>query len=132
MLSLISLVVRVVAPIVALVRKEILALAKEPSSRALLLAPALMQALLFGYGATFDLTNVHDLYLDTSAWGKGVAWVNGFCLGRYWSRGPQHTLYVPAPALRATGNELIVFELHAIAHPEARFVPSPDLGHTEL
>ena len=82
--------------------------------------------------ATFDLTNVHDLYLDTSAWGKGVAWVNGFCLGRYWSRGPQHTLYVPAPALRATGNELIVFELHAIAHPEARFVPSPDLGHTEL
>ncbi|MBV6304269.1 ABC transporter permease [Candidimonas humi] len=66
MLSLISLVVRVVAPIVALVRKEILALAKEPSSRALLLAPALMQALLFGYGATFDLTNVPYAVLDQS------------------------------------------------------------------
>nr|WP_246600408.1 ABC transporter permease [Candidimonas humi] len=65
-MSLISLVVRVVAPIVALVRKEILALAKEPSSRALLLAPALMQALLFGYGATFDLTNVPYAVLDQS------------------------------------------------------------------
>ncbi|MFC4201221.1 ABC transporter permease [Candidimonas humi] len=63
---MISLVVRVVAPIVALVRKEILALAKEPSSRALLLAPALMQALLFGYGATFDLTNVPYAVLDQS------------------------------------------------------------------
>lgn len=33
-----------------------------------------------------------DLFLDTSSWGKGVAWINGFCLGRYWSRGPQRTL----------------------------------------
>lgn len=49
-----------------LVRKELLALIKEPSSRALLLAPALMQSLLFGYAATYDLTNVPYAVLDQS------------------------------------------------------------------
>lgn len=50
----------------ALIRKEILAVAKEPTSRALLLAPALIQSLLFGYGATYDLTNVPYAVLDQS------------------------------------------------------------------
>ncbi|MBO4207000.1 beta-galactosidase, partial [Micromonospora echinofusca] len=71
-----------------------------------------------------------DLFLDTSSWGKGVAWINGFCLGRYWNRGPQRTLYVPAPLLRPQGNEIVVLELHAAA-PTVRFVARPDLGHTE-
>ena len=73
-----------------------------------------------------------DLYLDTAGWGKGVAWINGFCLGRYWSRGPQRTLYVPAPVLREAGNELIVFELHATGSPKVTFAPTHDLGHTEF
>ena len=81
--------------------------------------------------ATFDLSEPGDLYLDTSAWGKGVVWINGFCLGRYWSRGPQRTLYVPGPVLRAHDNELIVFEQHATGSPRVDFVPGPDLGHTE-
>lgn len=71
-----------------------------------------------------------DHFLDTTGWGKGVAWVNGFCLGRFWSRAPQRTLYVPAPVLRAEGNELLVLTLD-VAHPEARFVEDLDLGHTE-
>ncbi|MFT4196879.1 MAG: ABC transporter permease [Pseudoxanthomonas sp.] len=54
------------AQIGALIRKEILALIKEPSSRALLFAPVLMQSLLFGYGATYDLTNVPYAVLDQS------------------------------------------------------------------
>ena len=73
-----------------------------------------------------------DLFLDTLGWGKGVAWINGFCLGRYWSRGPQRTLYVPGPVLTATGNELIVFELHATASAEARLLARAELGHTEF
>lgn len=72
-----------------------------------------------------------DLFLDTRSWGKGVAWVNGFCLGRYWSRGPQRTLYVPGPLLKAHGNELIVFETLA-GRAEAAFVSALDLGHTEF
>jgi beta-galactosidase len=81
--------------------------------------------------AVFDLAEPADLYLSTAGWGKGVAWVNGFCLGRYWSRGPQRTLYVPGPATRPGGNELIILELHA-ASAGAAFRPGPDLGHTEL
>lgn len=54
------------AQIAALIRKELLALVKEPASRALLFAPALLQSLLFGYGATYDLTNVPYAVLDQS------------------------------------------------------------------
>ncbi|MFO1294513.1 MAG: ABC transporter permease [Rubrivivax sp.] len=52
--------------IAALVRKELLALIKEPASRALLIAPAFLQALLYGYGATYDLTHVPYAVLDQS------------------------------------------------------------------
>ncbi len=54
------------AQIAALIRKELLALLKDPSSRVVLFAPALIQALLFGYGATYDLTNVPYAVLDQS------------------------------------------------------------------
>jgi beta-galactosidase len=78
--------------------------------------------------AEFELTRPADLFLDTSAWGKGVAWVNGFALGRYWRRGPQRTLYVPGPATRAGRNELVVLELETMADPTARFVEYLLLG----
>ena len=87
--------------------------------------------------ATFDApqgqgTEIPDLFLDTLGWGKGVAWINGFPLGRYWSRGPQRTLYVPAPVLRETDNELVILELHATTSAEVRFLTKPELGHTEF
>jgi len=71
-----------------------------------------------------------DLFLDTTRWGKGIAWINGFCLGRYWCRGPQRTLYVPGPVVRDGGNVLVVLELQA-APDRAQFVAEPDLGRTE-
>lgn len=49
-----------------LCRKELFALLKEPSSRVILIAPALMQSLLFGYGATYDLTHAPYAVLDQS------------------------------------------------------------------
>jgi beta-galactosidase len=71
-----------------------------------------------------------DLFLDTAEWGKGVVWINGFCLGRYWSRGPQRTLYIPSPILRDEGNEIVIMELHA-ATPFATLVTRPELGPTD-
>ncbi len=59
-------IVLYVGQTLALIRKELLALLKDPSSRALLLAPALMQTLLFGYGATYDLTHAPYAVLDQS------------------------------------------------------------------
>jgi ABC-2 type transport system permease protein len=44
--------------ILALVRKEFLALLKDPKSRLVLIVPPLIQLLVFGYAATFDLTQV--------------------------------------------------------------------------
>jgi beta-galactosidase len=81
--------------------------------------------------ATFDLPATADLFLSTAGLGKGIAWLNGFCLGRYWSRGPQRTLYAPEPVTRKDENELIILELGATAGGTVEFVPGPDLGHTE-
>ena len=58
----------------------------------------------------------NDVFLSTPGWGKGVAFVNGFNLGRYWPRvGPQMTLYVPAPLIKpkCQENEIVLFELEA-------------------
>ena len=73
-----------------------------------------------------------DLFLSTEGWGKGQAFVNGFNLGRYWSRGPGTTLYVPGALVREGRNELVLFELHGAARNVARFVASPQLGHTDF
>jgi ABC-2 type transport system permease protein len=44
--------------ILTLVRKEMLALLRDPRSRVILFLPAIVQTLLFGYAATFDLNHV--------------------------------------------------------------------------
>ncbi|QCR44180.1 beta-galactosidase [Curtobacterium sp. SGAir0471] len=80
---------------------------------------------------SFDLSSTEDRYLSLDGFRRGVAWVNGFCLGRYWSRGPQKTLAVPGPVLRAGRNEVVVFELHASASRSVCMLLEPDLGHTE-
>jgi beta-galactosidase len=60
---------------------------------------------------TFDLKQVADTYLDMRNWGKGIVWVNGHNLGRYWYVGPQQTIYLPAEWLKRTDNEVVVLEL---------------------
>jgi len=80
---------------------------------------------------SFEIDEPAGLFLDTSRWGKGVVWVNGFNLGRYWTRGPQRTLYVPAAVLEAGRNEVVVLEVDAAASTRIRFVAEPSLGHTD-
>jgi beta-galactosidase len=81
---------------------------------------------------TVDVEKPADTFLSLAGWTKGNAWVNGFNLGRYWSRGPQHTLYVPGPLLRAGCNEIVVLELHAATGARTvHFRDSADLGPVE-
>lgn len=80
----------------------------------------------------FDTVAGADHFLRTDGWGKGLAWVNGFLLGRYWSASPTGTLYVPGPLLRAEGNELVLLELHAAASGRVEFVAGPELGSSEV
>jgi beta-galactosidase len=77
---------------------------------------------------TFEVARPADTFLALPGWTKGQAWVNGFHLGRYWNRGPQHTLYVPAPVLRPGTNELVLLELHATTGTRAQLTDTPDLG----
>lgn len=62
-------------------------------------------------GAAFTADAPADTYLDVSGAGHGVAYVNGFCVGRYWNIGPQQTLYVPAPLVREGRNEVLLLDL---------------------
>lgn len=50
--------------IAALIRKELLAILKDPRSRVSLFLPPVLQCLIFGYAATYDLTNVPYAVLD--------------------------------------------------------------------
>jgi len=59
----------------------------------------------------FKLTVTGNTYLDMNLWEKGVVWINGHNLGRYWSIGPQKQLYCPAPWLKKGKNEIVIFDL---------------------
>ena len=70
--------------------------------------------LIFGrgyYRGYFDLKKVGDTFLNFETWGKGQVWVNGHAMGRFWSIGPQQTLYVPGCWLKKGKNEVIVLDI---------------------
>ena len=60
---------------------------------------------------TFTVTTPADTFLDLRAWTKGMVWVNGFALGRYWNIGPQQTLFLPAPFMKKGRNDVVVLDL---------------------
>lgn len=66
------------------------------------------------FKGTFELNETGDTYIDMSKYAKGVVWVNGHNLGRYWNRGPQQRLYCPASWLKKGSNEIVVLDLHLL------------------
>ncbi|MEK3661791.1 beta-galactosidase family protein [Paenibacillus sp. FSL F4-0236] len=83
------------------------------------------------YRGCFEAEEIGDTFLRFDGWNKGVAWINGFNLGRYWNAGPQRALYIPGPLLRKGRNELVLLELHGCAETcEIELVNCPDLGRT--
>lgn len=62
------------------------------------------------YAGQFNLDETGDVFLDMATWGKGIVFVNGHNLGRYWNVGPQQTLYVPGCWLKKGKNEVVIFE----------------------
>ena len=63
------------------------------------------------YRAIFNLKKTGDTYLDMRTWGKGLVWVNGHCIGRFWEVGPQQTLYLPGCWLKKGKNEIVVLDV---------------------
>lgn len=62
------------------------------------------------YTAFFNLDQTGDTFLDMHNWGKGIVFINGHHLGRYWNKGPQQTLYLPGVWLKKGRNEIFIFE----------------------
>ncbi|XP_048836274.1 beta-galactosidase-1-like protein 2 isoform X2 [Brienomyrus brachyistius] len=70
-----------------------------------------------------------DSFIQIPGWKKGVAFVNGQNLGRYWSIGPQQTLYLPGPWLKTGMNQFILFEEQE-SDFKMQFTNNHDLGMT--
>lgn len=80
--------------------------------------------------ATIEVGSPADAWLAIPGGTKGMVWLNGFLLGRYWSIGPQKTLYAPAPLWRPGSNEVVVLDTDGLGGTvEVR--ERPDLGPPE-
>lgn len=80
------------------------------------------------YKFDFTVDMPCDTFLDTSGFGKGVAFINGFNLGRFWDIGPQKRLYLPAPLLNKGTNTIVLFETEGKAAQSITLYEAPDLG----
>ncbi|MGJ7032589.1 beta-galactosidase [Niabella hirudinis] len=79
------------------------------------------------YKGSFQVSELKDTYLDLRKWNKGLVWVNGICLGRYWNIGPTQTMYLPGCWLKKGANEVIVFDLLGNHRPELSGLAKPIL-----
>lgn len=81
---------------------------------------------------TFLVDKACDTFLKVPGGVKGVVFLNGVNLGRYWQIGPQKTLYVPAPLLRRGKNSVVVFELEGLGEFCVESVARRDFGPRAL
>lgn len=62
------------------------------------------------YKGEFNIDKIGDTFLDMQTWGKGIVFINGRNLGRYWKVGPQQTLYLPGAWLKKGKNEIVILD----------------------
>lgn len=80
------------------------------------------------YNGSFKLSKTGDTFLDMRTWGKGIVFVNGYNLGRYWNAGPQQTLYLPGCWLKNGINRITIFEQqNNEPHKEINAIATPIL-----
>ncbi|GAB6013326.1 beta-galactosidase [Viscerimonas tarda] len=79
------------------------------------------------YRAYFNIDKIGDTFIDMSNWKKGMVYVNGHNLGRFWEIGPQQALYLPGCWLKKGKNEIIVLEMVQPAEPTVSGVRQPIL-----
>ncbi len=84
------------------------------------------------YRGSFRAEAGVDTFLDTEGLTKGVVWINGFNIGRYWDLGPGGTLYVPGELLKEE-NEIVIFEMFEakdmVSFTDAPIFVEPKKGH---
>lgn len=80
------------------------------------------------YRGILNVKEPQDTFIYLDHFEKGNVFINGFNIGRYFQRGPQRSLYVPAPLLKKGPNVIEVFAIHGTTLPEVEFKAVPDLG----
>ena len=82
--------------------------------------------ILRGY---IDIDTPADTYFKGTGLHKGIVWVNGFNIGRYWiDAGPQKTLFIPAGLLKEGMNEITVLEFDKADCMQIELTDVRDLG----
>jgi beta-galactosidase len=80
------------------------------------------------YEGVFSLKETGDTFIDMAEWGKGIVFINGINIGRYWNVGPQQTLFIPGVWLKKGENEIVIFEqLNSSPKTEVKTVKTPVL-----
>lgn len=79
------------------------------------------------YKGTFTLDKVGDTFFNMTNWSKGMVWVNGYAIGRFWEIGPQQTLYMPGCWLKKGENEIIILDMASPSKPETEGLRKPIL-----
>jgi beta-galactosidase len=77
------------------------------------------------FRVTMQVPASADTYLDTRQLHKGEVWLNDRPLGRFWSIGPQFTLFTPGSWLRNGENRVVYFDLGSDGHDAIRSVAEP-------
>ena len=80
----------------------------------------------------FNINKLGDSFLNFETWGKGQVWVNGHAMGRFWSIGPQQTLYIPGCWLKKGKNEIIVLDIVGPKEPVVWGQAQPELNKLQL
>jgi len=80
------------------------------------------------YQSRMDVSEPADTYFDTQALHKGMLWLGSRALGRFWSIGPQFTLYAPGPWLSRGSNTVTFFDLMGSSTDRLRTVAKPIFG----
>lgn len=78
--------------------------------------------------AEIDIDECCDTFVKLPGFKKGMIFINGRALSRYWDVGPQRSAYLPAPFLKKGKNELIVLELEGFDEASVILDGEPDLG----
>ena len=77
------------------------------------------------YAFDFEMKALKDTYLDLSGFGKGLAFVNGINIGRFWNVGPTLSLYIPHSLLKEGHNRIIIFETEGEYEESINLVKQP-------
>ena len=77
------------------------------------------------YAFDFEMKALKDAYLDLSGFGKGLAFVNGVNIGRFWNVGPTLSLYIPHSLLKEGHNRIIIFETEGEYEESINLVNQP-------